>query len=284
MLTSRPYRIVAVFVLLMGGADLARAGKKIHVGEKSSRNVSMDQIEHVAWNALLERFVDRHGQVDYRGWKASPGDMRRLENYLLQLSQADARKPAAKEAKLAYWINAYNAVTIWGMLREYPTTSIRKHTAKIYGYNIWHDLLLHVGDSTVSLDQMEHAILRKMGDPRIHFAVVCASKGCPRLLNEAYTSERLEEQLDRNARDFFSRPQNFRYEPSKNRFYLSAILSWYGTDFGRRQADQLNKIAPWLPTSAARKAAQAGTARVSYLKYDWSINEQSASRKRVAHR
>ena len=150
---------------------------------------------------------------------------------------------ATREAKLAFWINAYNAVTVHGILREYPTTSIRNHTAKLFGYNIWHDLQLYVGGTAYSLDTMEHQILRKMSEPRIHFAIVCASIGCPRLLNEAYTADRINEQLEINSKDFFARAQNFRYDQSKKQFYVSAILDWFGEDFGNSQAEQLRRIS-----------------------------------------
>ena len=165
-------------------------------------------------------------------------------------------------------------MTIRGILREYPTSSIRNHTARLFGYNIWHDLKLYVGGQPYSLDQMEHQLLRKMSEPRIHFAIVCASISCPRLLDEAYVASRLDEQLTRNTKDFFSRRGNFRHASSDSRFYVSSILKWFAEDFGADQASQLRKIAPWLPTSAATTAAQRGSVKVSYLDYDWGLNEQ----------
>lgn len=117
-----------------------------------------------------------------------------------------------------------------------------------------------------------------MAEPRIHFAIVCASIGCPRLLNEAYVTERLDEQLETNARDFFSRSQNFRYDERSQRFYLSSILDWFGEDFGQDQAERLRTIAKWLPSESARRAAQRNVIRVSFLDYNWSLNEQRQSR------
>ncbi len=178
---------------------------------------------------------------------------------------------------MAFWINAYNAVTVRGILREYPTTSIRNHTAKIFGYNIWKDLLLVVGGRSYSLEDIEHKVLRHMRDPRIHFAIVCASKGCPRLRNEAYTAERLERQLDDNARHFFAQRQNFRYDPARRHFELSSILKWFGRDFGEDDRAVLRAIAPFLPESASQVASTGGVT-VSYLTYDWSLNDQPARR------
>jgi hypothetical protein len=106
-------------------------------------------------------------------------------------------------------INAYNAVTVRGILREYPTSSIQNHAAKWLGYNIRKDLLLLVGGQPYSLDQIEHEILRKLDEPRIHFAIVCASRSWPRLGNRAYTAADLENQLDFNTQAFFADPGNF---------------------------------------------------------------------------
>ncbi|MCH7989802.1 MAG: DUF547 domain-containing protein, partial [Planctomycetes bacterium] len=130
---------------------------------------------------------------------------------------------------------------------------------------------------------IEHQILRKTGDPRIHFAIVCASIGCPRLLNRAYTAGQVQEQLEINARDFFSRSQNFRFDQRNDRFQLSSIMNWFAGDFGSNQAAQLKTIAPWLPNQVARNAALRNSVSVSYLDYNWNLNDQSSLR-RVAGR
>lgn len=243
------------------------------VGEAAA--VSMSEIDHSSWNRLLQTFVDESGAVNYAAWKQSREGMQLLEGYINLLSTASLRKAAAREDQMAYWVNAYNAITVKGILQEYPTTSIRNHTAKLGGYNIWKDLLLNVGGQQVSLDSIEHKALRPMGDPRIHFAIVCASKGCPRLLNEAYVGRTLNEQLDKNASHFFSLPQNFQYVPQARAFKLSAILQWFGSDFGADQAAQLNAIAKYLPTREAQEAAQANAVAVSFLDYSWELNEQT---------
>ena len=116
---------------------------------------------------------------------------------------------AKRESQLAFWINAYNAVTIRGILREYPTTSIRSHTPRLFGYHIWKDLKLYVGGKPYSLDQIEYEVLRQMDEPRIHFATVCASISYPNLLNEAYVPGELEIQLAANAKDFFRASRTF---------------------------------------------------------------------------
>ena len=263
--------LIAVVLTFQSGA---KAGPAVFVGTRSpAARVSMDQIDHSAWDAILRRYVNDDGMVNYRSLRAS-ADVRALDAYLVTLSTADPTIPASRDATLAFWINAYNAVTVRGILREYPTSSIRNHTAKLVGYNIWKDLQLYVGGTSYSLDSMEHEILRPMGDPRIHFAIVCASVGCPRLLNEAYVAARIDNQLEENSRDFFSRSQNFQHDERGHRFNLSSILNWFGEDFGPDQAAQLQYISQWLPSSSARQAALSNDVRVSYLEYDWSLNAQ----------
>lgn len=257
--------VVIVCLTLNGRAE-------VYIGHRTAGSLPMERIDHSDWNRLLQTYVDDDGLVNYRTWHDNAADREALESYLLHLSEArsDARTP--ESARLAFWINAYNAVTVHGILREYPTSSIRNHTPRVVGYNIWKHLQLYVNGTPWSLNDIEHQILRKMDVPQIHFAIVCASVGCPRLLNEAYTSEQVHQQLERNSRDFFERAQNFRY--SDGRFQLSAILDWFGRDFGGSQAEQLQAISAWLPTPEAREAAAAGRGDVRYLKYDWNLNEQ----------
>lgn len=257
-------------------SNSAPAGDPVYVGQRTAGRVSFDHVDHYPWDSLLKRHVDRDGYVDYHAWRNSASDSRLLESYINSLSQVNPQAPSSKEAKLAFWINAYNAVTVHGILREYPTTSIRNHTAKFVGYNIWKDLQLFVGGHPYSLEDIEHKILRKMGEPRIHFAIVCASIGCPRLLNQAYTAADVQNQLESNAKDFFRRPQNFQFDSRSQQFQMSEIMSWFGKDFGLNQPAQLQTIARWLPTESAQAAAQQGAGRVSFLKYDWNLNDQGS--------
>lgn len=267
----RIQRMLATMLVIGFSVSAVHAGSPVYVGSKTAGKISMDDIDHSPWDALLKKRVDKNGLVNYRAIKGSRAELLALDNYLKHLSTANVREKCTREAKLAFWINAYNAVTVHGILREYPTTSIRNHTAKL-GYNVWKDLKLFVGGQPYSLDDMEHKVLRKMNEPRIHFAVVCASIGCPRLLNSAYMPKKVNEQLDLNAKDFFSRPQNFRHRGSE--FQLSSILDWYGKDFGATSTTQLKRISEWLPTDAARRAAATGRGKISFLEYSWKLNQQ----------
>ncbi|GAB5404549.1 MAG: DUF547 domain-containing protein [Aureliella sp.] len=242
------------------------------VGESvpAVRRVAMSKIDHGLWDSLLQKYVDDRGMVSYRKWKASGPSVKQLDDYIAHLSTAKLTK-ASKAEHLAFWINAYNAVTIKGILREYPTSSIRNHTAKLWGYNIWKNLKLQVDAKQLSLDEIEHKILRTLDEPRIHFAIVCASIGCPKLLNRAYLPEKIQDQLADNARDFFADPAKFKR--TGNKLQISPILKWFGEDFGSTQAAQLKAIAPYLP-KAAQAVAKSGNANVSYLGYDWGLNDK----------
>ena len=240
---------------------------------QAAQQVSIDEVKHDAWDALLKKYVDSDGMVNYKAWNNNQADRQALKTYLEDLSKANPNAKAEQNAKLAYWINAYNALTVEGILRVYPTTSIRNHTARVFGYNIWKNLYLYSGGTKINLDSIEHKVLRKMGEPRIHFAIVCASIGCPRLLNEAYTSDKIENQLTTNSTDFFSRPQNLQVDTAKSKVSLSSIMSWFATDFGDTTSKQIAAIAPYFPEDAKTFLAK-GKFSVDYLDYNWKLNEQ----------
>jgi hypothetical protein len=272
--TKRGLLVVHVLLVVAIAGTNADGGSPVYLGKQRSTQLSMDGIDHAPWEQLLTKYVNVDGQVNYQGWKRSSSDVGLLDQYLNHLSTARRNVASTRESKLAFWINAYNAVTIRGILREYPTTSIRNHTPKLWGYHIWKDLQLYVGGEPISLDAMEHEILRKMSEPRIHFAIVCASIGCPRLLNHAYRADQIDAQLNLNAKDFFSRRQNFQYDIGRKQFRMSAILNWFGDDFGSTQQAKLRRISAWLPTPESAGAAKRNAVSVSYLDYDWNLNKQ----------
>ncbi|MEM6329366.1 MAG: DUF547 domain-containing protein [Planctomycetota bacterium] len=266
--------LAAATLLLAPARHAVAADVLVGKTAPASQRVGYDRINHTPWDELLRQYVDDQGRVDYRGLKASAESVAKLDAYLAHLSSVDPTRPARRESELAYWINAYNAVTVKGILREYPTTSIRNHTAKVWGYNIWKNLKLRYADAAINLNDIEHEVLRKRGEPRIHFAIVCASIGCPRLLNQAYVPARLDEQLTANAQNFFAQPQNFQIDRAGNTVRLSSIMSWFATDFGKDKRAQLDAIRPYLPSDDAREFVAGSGVSVAYLDYDWGINEQ----------
>ena len=276
-----PKVMFGLVVMALVGVVYVVSGDTVHARRvfrgrswPSTELVSIDAIDHRPWDTLLLRFVDGAGNVDYAGWKDSRADVRSLDDYLSALSRAQPEREARREARLAFWINAYNALTIRGILDEYPA-AIPDHEAWLGRFSFWTDLLLHVGDSDYSLTQIEQELLRPMREPRIHFALVCGARGCPRLLNRAYESGKLERQLRENSRDFFADPQKLKYDPSTGQLRLSPILKWYAKDFGESEQEVWETIAPYLPDEVTRQRPGAIGLSASYLDYDQSLNEQT---------
>ena len=171
---SSPVLVIG-FSLLASGPAVADPQVKVGAPCTETNRPSLADVDHKPLTALLSKYVDDGGLVAYARWKADDKDRKALEDYLIRAGCVDLKKEAAKSARTAYWINVYNALTLHGILREYPTPSIRRHAGEDGGYNIWQDLLLSVDGNWYSLDDIEHKILRKMGDPRVHFGLVCGS-------------------------------------------------------------------------------------------------------------
>jgi len=227
------------------------------VGQAGSAIVS-----HAIWDSLLHKHLNSDGMVNYRGFQQ---DMDQLEAYLKLLSEHPPAKDWPEAAQLAYWINAYNAFTVKVIADNYPLKSIRElHTLPGIA-TIWHKEFFQIGGKPMSLNYIEHEILRKQFDePRIHFAINCASKSCPVLRNEAYTADKLEAQLTDQARRFLSSPFHNKISPEK--VELSKIFSWFRKDFTRHGSliEFLNQYAP---------VKIQEDAKISYIDYDWSLNE-----------
>lgn len=274
-LTSSLVLVATAMIVALPTA--ASAGSKIEVGRRcaESDRPSLAEVNHAEFDALLQKYVDDHGMVSYATWKSNPDDLKALQAYLARMGCVNLHKAASREAKLAYFINVYNALTLQGILREYPTTSIRNHTAKFGGYNIWKDLVVWIDNRLYSLDDIEHNVLRKLGEPKIHLAIVCASKGCPQLANRAYSADHLDKQLTANGKRFFATPANFKADVRSKTVSISQLFEWYGTDFAPDSVDQLRVLQPMLPVDVSN---WSGT-RVRYLNYDWSLNDRSPTRK-----
>lgn len=220
-------------------------------------------INHAAWDQLLQKYVDSTGVVDYQGFIA---EKQKFESYLHMLSAFPPAADWPEADKLAYWINAYNAFTVKVIVDHYRPESIRDLNTIPGVATIWHKEFFSIGGQPASLDQIEHSILRREFDePRIHFAINCASRSCPVLRNEAYRAENLEFQLTDQARRFLREP--LRNQISEENVLLSPIFLWFQSDFMRHSTliEFLNQYAP-VPIRPH--------ADISYLDYDWSLNDQ----------
>jgi len=219
---------------------------------------------HEVFDKLLKMHVADDGRVNYKGFIK---DSVAFNKYLKTLSKNPPNEKAwsANEQK-AFWINVYNAFTIKLIIDNYPVKSIKDLGGSIYKINTaWDIQFIKIGNDTYDLNNVEHQKLRRVyNDPRIHFAVVCASKSCPKLLNEAFTAAKLEQQLDQAGRDFLK--NSFRNKITPNKVEISSIFKWYKGDFTEKGSliDFLNKYSP---------AKINANASISYLDYDWSLNE-----------
>lgn len=217
------------------------------------------------WNTLLEKYVSKEGEVDYLAFKK---DTALFYRYLDLLSNnAPDPEKWTREEQLAFWINAYNAFTVKLIIDHYPLQSIKDITA----LNIpkisspWTMNFFEIGGKSFNLDKIEHEILRKEFDePRIHFAVNCAAVSCPKLLNESYKADKLDEQLEKQASYFLN--NSGKNKLNKNKVSLSKIFSWYKADFTSKGTliDFLNRYA---------KMKINANAEIEYLEYDWGLNE-----------
>lgn len=231
---------------------------------------------HFLFTEILREYV-RDGRVNYAELRSD----RRLGEYLQQLAATNPDTIADNRAQLAFWMNAYNAYTIKVICDNYPVKSINDlHTGglivgTVLKKTIWDKELAVVNGKRLSLNQIEHEIIRKrFNEPRIHFALVCAAKSCPPLRSEAFIGERLNEQLDDQGRVFFSQIDKNHFDPEKKIAHLSKIMDWYEGDFGKSDEEVLLHVSQFLSEElAASIAADPKKWRIKYTDYDWSLNE-----------
>ena len=231
--------------------------------------------DHAAWDALLKRHVNAIGEFDYAALKK---DRQPLDTYVASLAAAspDSRKDLfpCRAAELAYWLNAYNALVAKGVVDNYPTRSVRDLGA-LYGFFRRQDYTL--GGQAMSLRYLENEIIRKRyRDPRIHFAIVCASISCPRLAREAFTADKLDEQLDRVTRESMTENRHVAIDGKTKKVMLTALFKWYAADFG----PALAFVRRYSPPARLRLLDELGpNPRLEFFDYDWSINEPGSRAK-----
>ncbi len=211
--------------------------------------------DHGLFDAILRANVSSSGKVNYKAIKASIG---KLEAYLKNLESNPIESSWSKNEKMAYWINAYNAYTIKLIVDNYPLGSI----TDLHGGKPWDVKWINIAGKSYSLNNIENDILRpQYKDARIHFAVNCAAKSCPTLLNRAWTAGNLNSNFDKMAKAFINN-SDFN-QISKTNIKVSKIFDWYKVDFGNL-ISYLNKYAETQIDS---------NAKIEYLEYNWSLNE-----------
>ncbi len=230
---------------------------------------------HALFSALLADYV-RDGAVDYAALCRDP----RLPAYLQQLAVLNPDSLPTTEAQLAFWINAYNAYTLKVICDHYPLRSINDlHLGGLFigaliGKTVWDQPLAVINGHTYTLNQIEHEIIRKrFKEPRVHFALVCASKSCPPLRNEAFRGEKLDEQLEEQGRIFFFQRDKNRVDPAAKVIHLSRIIKWYRDDFGPDWPSVIGYISRFFPEpEATLLRTRADQWEVRFTRYDWTLN------------
>ncbi len=236
--------------------EQTKATMEKSIAAKKETQKVKPKIDHSAWNKLLTKHVSKEGNVDYASFKKNTNE---LDTYLNYLAENSPKPNWTKNEKLAYYINLYNAATVKLILDNYPTKSIKDLKSP------WGKKIVKIGSELISLGDVEHKILRKMNEPRIHFAINCASYSCPKLLNRVFLAATMEKQLEQVTKDFVN--DISRNNISKNSIELSEIFKWYKKDF-TTNGSLINYINKYTNTPIATEA------KISYNKYDWSLNER----------
>lgn len=235
-----------------------------------STRAAFDQT-HAGFDRLLKRHV-RDGWVDYGQFKV---DSRPLDDYLNELAAVSRAEFShwSEKKRLAFLINLYNAATLKLIVDHYPVRSI-KDIGGLFS-SPWKLEVVRLFGRVTTLHTVEHDILRKQhAEPRIHFALVCAAKGCPPLRAEAYVASRLDEQLDDQVRLFLATPEKNRVAAKERTVYLSSVFKWFAGDFEKKSGSVLKFIEPYLPETD-RRALAGGGLKIRYTDYDWSLNERA---------
>ena len=234
---------------------------------------------HAAWDALLKKHVVllEGAQASQLRYAEIAKERSALQQYLQDLSRVSQTEFEgwSRPRQMAFLINAYNAATVEKVLTRYPDIRSIWDFGKVFG-NPFRDEFFPLLGRRMSLDQLEHDILRKRyGEPRIHFAVNCASIGCPMLREEAYVGVHLERQLEEQARRFLS--DRSRNRARDGRLEVSKIFDWYKEDFEPRERFFARFAAVLSDQPAEQKRVAEGKARISFLDYDWSLNDSRSS-------
>lgn len=259
--------LVAVTLLAAAfpGAGLARTPESPAIGGVGS---------HEKFTIVLERYV-RDGLVNYEGLSSDRRARAALREYVRSLATADTTGQSRND-QLAFWINAYNAITLERVVEAYPVSSITKikqTLGVLPSKGVWKEPHLVARDTT-TLDAIEHQVLRgRFADPRIHFVINCASMSCPPLENRAFVGTDIDARLDVAARRFINDARYNRIPARGGRWQLSKIFEWYADDFIAAAGSVPAYVARYLPAERAHEAATEHIT-IESLPYDWSLNER----------
>ncbi len=250
----RPLMLILTVVILAGCST-------VPVSFTPERPLSPAEISHALWQDAVGTHV-QEGRVDYPAIQKEGV----LTQYLALLDRADPNQLSTNE-RLAFWINAYNAFAVQGILDQYsPGTLFGR-------YQFFISREYRVGGQTVNLYDLEREILiSQFHEPRMHFAIVCASASCPKLQPWAYEGQRLDRQLHRVTSEFVNDPSRNRFDRSKKIAFLSMIFKWFAKDFEARSGSVLNFVREYVQDTSLKEDLLEADYTVEFLAYDWRLN------------
>ena len=260
----RSIKIIFASILLSCILIACKGDKGLPSDEKQGEldtNLTTNIVDHSNWDALLKKYVDQEGYVDYPAFQA---DSVKVNEYMDYLASNVPQESWPIEEQLAYYINIYNAGTVQLIIRNDMPGSIRDITED---GGPWNKKFVKIGEKTLSLGTIEKGILQPMKEPRIHFAINCASESCPKLLRDAYTAKNVDQLMDRATTEFLNGPKN---NISKDKPKVSSIFEFYPADF------KLNglTIREYINQYSDVKINEDAT--IEYIPYDWSLNNQKS--------
>ena len=251
------------------------------ITENSNMFLTQTSFNYQIYNNVLKTYVSDRGLVEYQKLQANRQELDQFNQSFAKVN-TETYNSWSEPEKLAFLINAYNSFTLQSIIDQNP---LKKSIRDISG--VWTRRKFAIAGLEKTLDNIEHDILRKeFNEPRIHMALVCAAMSCPILRNEAYTAENLDSQLDDQTRKFITSSQGFEIDREQKIVYLSSIFKWFGKDWianygidnkftgSKKEKAVLNFISQYL-SSQDRQYLEQGNYKISYLKYDWSLNKQS---------
>ncbi|MCE2487140.1 MAG: DUF547 domain-containing protein [Desulfurellaceae bacterium] len=260
-------------VALLAGVAKAAPGSELLSTWEASVETNAAAIDHSAWQSILDTYLTSHpsgiNRFDYAALKANAEDAARLADYLTSLQELDPRHYSRQEQQ-AYWINFYNALTVRVVVDAYPVDSIRDIYQGWLPLGPWDDVHAEVAGMPLTLNNIEHGILRPIWrDPRIHYAVNCASHGCPNLSPTVYTAANTEALLEAGARAYINHPRGVSFVDD-DFLLISSIYEWYVEDFGGTEKTVIDHLMQYAEEAlAARLKTFSGS--IDY-EYDWNLN------------
>jgi hypothetical protein len=283
-----------MFTIVIGGKAMKYLSKilSIFILFFFSNQATAISFDHTIFDTLLQKNVE-NGVVNYKALKA---DKSELAYYLRQIEQVDPIefKNWSQAEQMAFWINAYNAITIEAILQHYPIqwgsliSRARFPKNSIRQINkVWDTVFIKVMGKELTLNQIEHDILRKQfSDPLIHFVIVCASIGCPKLESRAFYANDLHQRLEQATQNFISDSKHVKLNKNENTIYLSSIFEWYKEDF-KIQSETKGQFTKYKKSERGvmefivyrlsqedRQFVLENQPKIRYLKYNWTLNEQ----------